>query len=115
MTRSNRPQFELVSYRSRTGRYTLPAVINTTVDTIYPPSVEAGNIPPLTHPKRVHLTVFTGGTVGTRLPDTDPAIPQAPPGGTYQEHDIPFWQAPQDDEWVNDDQPPGTWTWLREN
>lgn len=113
----------VVWYRSKTGRYTLPADIAVTVDTIYQPAVEAGFMPPLTHPANVHLIVKTAGIAGTRLPDTDPNIKAQNMGGTYVEHDIPFWDpntevwgsGNQDKVvlWEDSDQPAGTWTWPR--
>src|SRR5215471_4856507 len=56
----------MVVYRSRTGNYSVPAVVNCTSDSIYPPGVEAGFVPPLSGPMNVHLTVFTPGRPGQR-------------------------------------------------
>lgn len=103
----------VVWYRSKTGRYTLPADIAVTVDTIYQPAVDAGFMPPLTDPSNVHLIVKTAGIPGTRLPDTDPSIKAQNLGGTYVEHDIPLWTPPYMADWADSDQPAGTWTWPR--
>jgi hypothetical protein len=108
----------VVWYRSKTGRYTLPADVAVTVDTIYPPAVEAGFMPPLDDENHVHLIVKTAGIPGTRLPDTDPSIKAQNMGGTYVEHNIPFWDPEVDggavgDGWADDQQPAGTWTWPR--
>lgn len=97
-------------YRSKTGRYSLPAIVNTTTETIYEESVRRGFMDPLTDHDNVHLTVLTGGRPGGRLPDTDPNLPQAPPGGTYQESNIP-WAGEMEGDWKYEDQPPGTWAW----
>lgn len=105
----------VVLYRSKTGRYTLPADIAVTVDTIYRPAVDAGFMVDLTDTLHVHLIVKTAGLQGARLPDTDPSIAAQAAGGTYQEHNIPFWLPP--DGWMPpsagdySDQEPGTWTW----
>lgn len=112
----------VVWYRSKTGRYTLPADIAVTTDTIYRPAVEAGFMPPLTDSDHVHLIVKTAGIPGTRLPDTDPNIKAQNMGGTYVEHDIPFWDPVVTDlegayagnpPWTDDQQPAGSWTWPR--
>lgn len=102
----------VVWYRSRTGRYTLPADIAVTTHTLYQPAVEGGHIPPLSSPDHVHLIVKTAGLQGHRLPDTDPAINAQAAGGTYQEHDVPFWE-PSSPFWADEVQPAGTWTWPR--
>lgn len=102
----------MVTYRSKTGRYSLPAVVALTQDTLYEPGVQAGFVPPLSGPDNVHLVVFTSGFAGNRLPGTDPAIQADAAGGTYQEHDIPRWaDAPASGFFPYDDQPPGTWAW----
>lgn len=99
----------MVIYRSRTDRYSVPAIINTTMETLVREMVEGGYIDPLDSVDHVHLTVLTGGRAGKRHPDTDPAIPQAPPGGSYQEFNIPY--ADMNGNWHYDEQPPGTWAW----
>lgn len=100
----------MVTYRSKTGRYSLPAVVAATPKTLFEPAVAAGFVPELTAADHVHLVVFTAGLAGNRLPDTDPAIKAEAFGGTYQEHDIPFWGSPTD-SWDQELQPAGTWTW----
>lgn len=93
----------VVWYRSRTGNYTLPALITATVDTLWDEGVERGDVPALTSRHHVHLTAFTPGDAGT-----------------YQEHDVPLWtpgplpvfepgQAHGPRE--ADGQPPETWRW----
>lgn len=112
----------IVWYRSKTGRYSVPAMITATHDTLYPPSVEGGHIPALSSDTHVHLHVLTPGLPGHRLPDTDPSIGQANPGGYYQEHDVPFWDShsngPLDQRIMRvtgpgeeSEQPAGTWCW----
>lgn len=96
----------IVHYRSRTGSYTVPAIVNCTQDSIYQPGVDAGHVPPLTQEHAVHLTVFTPGQPGMRMGGTDfIAEPQhrvsENVAGCYQEWDIPFDPAGA----------PGTWSW----
>lgn len=109
----NRPDIgRAVIYRSKTGRYAVPAIITATMTTLYAPAVEGGHIPALSSDMHVHLTVLTPGTPGERLPDTDPSIgaQSTPAGGTCQEWDIGFAEQSN----VSPDgttQPPGTWAW----
>jgi hypothetical protein len=105
----------MVEYRSRTGNYSIPAVVNCTTDSIYQPGVEHGFVPPLSAVDNVHLTVFTPGKPGLRaLADAvEPApgaenfvVPSPHPisenvAGCYQEWDIPY----------DPDGGPGTWRW----
>jgi hypothetical protein len=96
----------IVHYRSRTGNYSVPAVINATIDTIYQPGVEEGHVPAITSKDRVHLTVFTPGRPGLRVEaDNFVVAPEEEVSenvaGTYQEWNIPF----------DDDGGPGTWRW----
>lgn len=63
---------QVVLYRSRTGRYTLPAIVTATASSIDHVGVAMGNVPPLTGRWHVHLQVFTPG-----------------PSGGYQEHNVP--------------------------
>lgn len=124
----------IVWYRSRTDAYTVPAIITTTVETLYEPAVEAGYIPGLFSPTHVHLTVFSPGIpvvgpnvpLGTEKPDTM-GLPTGASSynlaGTYQEWNVPFFDPsaygdnavpvscapkPTTDELV---QLPGTWAW----
>lgn len=83
-----------VLYRSRTGGYTVPAIITATQDTLGAEGVEKGHVPPLTDPTHVHLTVFSPGKPGLRLDAQDfVGRPDAPiaenVGGSYQEWDVP--------------------------
>jgi hypothetical protein len=114
----------VVWYRSKTGNYTLTADVISTKDKLYRPGVEAGFMPDLDSDTHVHLLVKTAGKPDTRLPETDKSITSKNLGGTYVEHNIPFWD-PDVDEWRNSyagerpsnwadhDQPAGTWTWPR--
>lgn len=94
----------VVIYRSKTGRYSVPAIVTATVDTLYRPAVEGGHIPDLDSPDHVHLTVLTPGTPGERMPHTDPSITAVNAGGTYQEWNVPF-----DVHGGDDSQQPGSW------
>lgn len=108
----------IVWYRSRTGTYSMPAMVTATVDTLFQPNVEAGHIAGLSGPNCVHLTVFTPGTPGKRATAEDfVAVSEFPiaenVGGLYQEWDIPFWQPDSTADLTAPDspQPAGTWTW----
>lgn len=112
----------IVLYRSRTGSYTVPAIITATVSSLNQAGVDAGHVPALSDEDNVHLTVFTPGKPGMRGGAGD-FLCESEHGrsenvaGCYQEWDI----APagalgnersadivQDDEKVF---PPGTWAW----
>jgi hypothetical protein len=96
----------IVEYRSRTGNYSVPAMVNCTTDSIYQPGVEAGHVPALQTTDRVHLTVFTPGRPGMRgeadnfvvAPDEEVSENL---NGCYQEWNIPY----------DPDGGPGTWKW----
>lgn len=110
----------MVEYRSRTGNYTVPAVVNCTTQSIYQPGVEAGFVPPLSSPAHVHLTVFSPGMridAGTQ-PGSENFVVESSAkrlvngewvpmpvsenvAGCYQEWDIPY----------DPDGGPGTWRW----
>lgn len=96
----------IVVYRSRTGDYSVPAIIAATQDSLYRPNVEAGYIPDLSKPDNVHLTVFSPGPGGKRADAADFLVEPAHgrsenQGGTYTEYDISF----------SLDNEPGTWSW----
>ena len=98
----------VVIYRSKTGSYDLPAIVNCTVATLDPAGVAAGHVPELTNPARVHLTVFTCGKQGTAREGNE--VNNEAAGGSYQEFNIPQFVAPAEGE------PPqepvaGTWRW----
>lgn len=83
----------IVHYRSKTGNYTLPAIITATRDSLWPEGVERGDVPALSDDGlHVHLHVLTPGSLRG-----------------YQEHDVPFHAG----ELVEgpDAQEPGTWKW----
>lgn len=108
----------IVWYRSRTGKYTVPAIVAATRETLYRPNVEAGFIDDLAE-NQVHLTVFTPGQPGRRPGAVDfvdgsdkPISPNV--GGIYQEWSVDFWEPTFPNEpWDDEDQPAGTWTWPR--
>lgn len=117
----------VVWFRSRTGRWTAPAVVTAVLDSLYQPNVEAGHLPPLTSDRHVHLTVLTPGRPGHVSDETrethpelaDPDRPNRPAGGTFQEWDIPQWSCegagivPDEEGFLWDDQEDGTWMWPR--
>jgi hypothetical protein len=84
----------IVIYRSRTGRYSLPAIITATSDTINQAGVDAGHIPPITLSGNVHLHVFTPGSQQG-----------------YQEHDVPQAAIADTAPGEDSEQPPGSWAW----
>jgi hypothetical protein len=92
----------IVTYRSKTGDYDVPAVVNCTVDTLSPKGVEPGHVPALSSDQHVHLTLFTPGKQGTARPGN--AVNNAAAGGTYQEFDIPPATSQENPE-------PGDWRW----
>lgn len=96
----------IVIYRSKTGDYDVPAIVNCTTETISQKGVELGHVPPLTSPAHVHLTVLTPGKPGTAREGNEPNPAQR--SGTYQEWDIP--PVPVGAKLV-DSVPPGTWRW----
>jgi hypothetical protein len=99
-----------VIYRSRTGDYDVPAIVNCTVDTINPEGVELGHVPALSGDYCVHLTVLTPGKPGMRREATDFKT-ESPHGrsenvaGTYQEWDVAY------NHDGNDEPAPGSWRW----
>lgn len=106
-----------VTYRSRTGDYDVPAVVTATVDTLNPKGVESGNVPALSEPDCVHLTVFTPGKPGLREGAED-FKSESEHGrsenvaGCYQEWDIPQFEVAErgaEDEAC--EIVAGTWRW----
>jgi hypothetical protein len=101
----------IVIFRSRTGSYSVPAIVTATADTLNPDGVAAGHVPPLESPWHVHLTVFTPGREGMRGGAGDFKVESQHGrgenrGGTYQEWDIPF-----DNREAHLEQLPGSWRW----
>lgn len=97
----------IVIYRSRTGNYSVPAIVTATVDTLAPEGVkryeETGGhegVPPLSSETHVHLTVLTPGKPGLRVNAQDFEV-ESPHGraenvgGVYQEWDVPLDAAPE--------------------
>ena len=98
----------IVTYRSRTGDYDVPAIVTATQATLFVENVQAGYIPTLSSVRHVHLTVFSAGKPGKRGEASDFRVVSEHPisenvAGCYQEWDIP--EAPPG-EW-----PPGSWRW----
>jgi hypothetical protein len=98
----------IVLYRSRTGDYTVPAIVTATVDTLNPKGVELGHVPALTGDQHVHLTVLTPGKPGKRRGADDFLVESEHPrsenvAGCYQEWDIAAGDP--------GDHGPGTWIW----
>lgn len=92
---------QVVIYRSRTGDYDVPAIVNCTVDTINNKGVELGHVPGLSEPNNVHLTVFTPGKPGMRRTAPDFVVTSKHGvsenvAGCYQEWDIPLCAAVED-------------------
>lgn len=104
----------IVIYRSRTGKYSVPAIITATKDTLIQENVDKGYIEGLSEDLNVHLTVFTPGKPGKRTDAKDFKV--VPKNGTpisenvngcYQEWDVPQVATPERYK----DQEPGTWCW----
>lgn len=99
----------IVHYRSRTGKYTVPAIITAVQDTLYRPGVEGGHISDLGGVNHVHLTVFTPGYPGKRGDAKDFEARQDAKisenvAGTYQEWDVPHGELD-----AEGNLPAGTW------
>lgn len=114
----------IVTYRSRTGDYDVPAIVTATTDTLNRKGVEAGYVPDLSSKEHVHLTVLTPGQPGLRKAgehDDFKVVSEHPVSenvaGCYQEWDIPQWEAPHvlgsiDGPPLPPVEPnPGTWRW----
>lgn len=106
----------IVLYRSRTGSYTVPAIITATTGSLNQAGIEAGHVPALTGADNVHLTVFTPGKPGMRGGAGDFIVESSEPrsenvSGCYQEWDIPSAGSEQFSAPINDDFPAGTWAY----
>lgn len=109
----------IVIYRSKTGTYSMPAIITATLDSLYQPNVDAGHVPALSSDQHVHLTVLTPGTPGERSAGTPLELGRAhpPAGGSMQEWDIDEFEPHLDaagERFAAGDlsaQPAGTWAW----
>lgn len=99
----------IVTYRSKTGAYDVPAIINCTIDSISEEGVRLGHVQPLTSDNHVHLTVFTPGKPGTAREGND--VNPAQTSGTYQEWDVPLCGSSSDSAYDGDEPAPGTWRW----
>lgn len=81
-----------VLYKSKTGNYVLPAKVSVTLDNLFRPGVESGDLADLDSPLHLHLKVFN-------------------PGPEYVEFNVPHAkQHPDYDEDLNA-WPPGSWRW----
>lgn len=103
----------IVWYRSRTGNYTVPAIVTATKATLWQPGVEQGHVPALDSDLHVHLTVFTPGKPGKRGDAKDFVAREDAPisenvSGCYQEWNVPFSIS---NEALYADPAPGCWTW----
>ncbi len=76
---SDRPTIgRIVIYRSRTGNYSVPAIITAAQDTLWEEGVLTGMVPPLSSPDHVHLHVITpGGQRSYQEHDVSPAGPRS--------------------------------------
>lgn len=92
----------IVTYRSKTGSYDLPAIVTATSATLDPKGVELGHVPELSSAEHVHLTVFTCGKQGTAREGN--AVNNEAAGGSYQEFDIPLCKSTEEIA-------PGSWRW----
>lgn len=96
----------IVTYRSKTGTYDVPAIVNCTSHTISEEGVKLGHVPPLSGNMCVHLTVFTPGKPGTAREGNE--VNPAQTSGTYQEWDVPMAEP---GESVDGEPQPGSWRW----
>lgn len=108
----------VVIFRSRTGRYSVPAIVTATDETLEPAGVRVyeesfgeRGVPGLSDAQwNVHLTVFTPGLPGQRANAEDFIAvgvrePSENVAGAYQEWDVPMGAHD------GPDQEPGTWRW----
>lgn len=117
----------IVIFRSRTGKYDVPAIITATAATLNPEGVAAYErslakahalgsgallgVPPLSSDTHVHLTVFTPGIPGQHANADDFVAPPSTGligenvAGCYQEFDVP------QDEIRDAHAEPGSWRW----
>lgn len=111
----------IVIYRSRTGNYDIPAIVNCTTTSIARKGLEAYEatdgklgVPPLSSDTHVHLTVLTPGKPQQRTKAKDFKV-ESEHGrseniaGCYQEWDIPFYDG--EAAGSEADCEPGTWRW----
>lgn len=111
----------IVLYRSRTGLYTVPAIVAATEDTLAQSGIAAwvrsgrtAGTPPLSSALHVHLVVCTPGIprCGMNMPKEalalmhEDVMPSENMAGTYQEWDVAFDGGDQDVE-----QEPCSWRW----
>lgn len=82
-----------VMYRSKTSNYALPAKVSVTIDNLYYPGVDAGDIGGISSPLHAHLVVFSPG-------------PES-----YREHDCPHASMHPDFDEQSNPWPPGSWVW----
>lgn len=106
----------VVWYRSRTGKYTVPAIVVATHDSLFEGGVAAGFVPNITGEGNVHLVVFTPGKPGKRGAAEDfVARADAPisenAGGVYQEWDVPPSEVGDVTPGDGCKQAAGTWAW----
>lgn len=105
----------IVVYRSRTGAWSVPAIVAATQETLNVDLVKAGYCPDLDSPEHVHLVVFSPGRPMTPQeqtvlhanfvnPPVDEAWTDVNMGGTFREWNIPI-------DVGSEEQAPGTWRW----
>jgi hypothetical protein len=103
---------QFVNYRSRTGRFTVPAVVSAISSSLDPQGVQLwrdsggqAGVPPLSSSTNVHLVVFTPEIprMGTSTADFVGARANAPVGGNvsgcFQEWDVPYDSAGSAGTW----------------
>lgn len=115
----------IVIYRSRTGAYSVPAIVTSTTETLAQQGVDLGHVPALTSENHIHLTVFTPGRPGLRALAADFVARVDAPisenvAGCYQEWDVPpagprggmpLDTSPGQDTEGAITQAAGTWAW----
>lgn len=99
----------IVTYRSKTGSYDLPAIVTATTATLDPKGVELGHVPPLSSDEHVHLTVFTCGKRGTAREGNE--VNGEAAGGSYQEWDVVHGLIGETATGEAIEPPPGSWRW----
>lgn len=108
------PIGRIVIYRSRTGDYSVPAIITATKTTLNPKGVELGHVPDLSSDNHVHLTVFTPGKPGMQRGADNFLVESEHErsenvAGCYQEWNVPYWAAEHDAQNASSEPEPGSW------
>lgn len=85
----------IVTYRSKTGNYDVPAIVTATADSLWSEGVERGDVPPLDSPEHVHLHVLTPGAQGSYQEFNVPSADVVADGLNYETPPARSWRWPE--------------------